>query len=710
MGLFSKKVTQVESLSLLLYEDTPNLVARSIFTSVTNDRPIADDLVANYLSSVSLKANQMYNYGKNTYTLGLPNGRTEYIRADDTAVKLVIERNVGSPVYLSFSSIEECNADYYAWQFMEPNRGWNYATDVVTKPPFTPVNIVGSVTFTNAHIVNAHTIDIYYSYKNTSGNTITKAERVPVVDTMQEGALFYHTNYYLLDDRLELIGERQYYNYNTTLGTEPSLTLPAGIVEQSPYYPIVPLRENNVDLTAKSLENTDLYRTSKACLKRIGLKFNELGDAINESPDINDVDHAYVILAVHLQSDVQNSIEYLHDYFSYLGDIAEYTKQDFDYWKQYEGASPPPVNKMTISDARLKVDIVYNYITKTIRAGSVGDIGEVTRTNTVVSRATVTKEEEHKKGGTVNVFSYGYEQSYVTFRKQIATNSYEEVRVFGLVHVNHIYGSYTVETTIATSLSTDNDDFWLPLHVVVSKARGLMAHEAIMYDSIRIVFNCITVTKLKWYETGFFKFVVTAVGIVLSVMSLGSMAPMIAAGLQIGLAAGYLIAAALVITVQLGFQLLIDVIGIDNAFFLAVAVVAAAIVTGNIPAGIDGVSFADALMFASSSLQQTIGSAIEDILKEITGQMAELVEQATETQKELDKIWEDLDTSIGLDPLALVRWTSATSIDTTETPEEFFFRTTHSGNIGVRALDEAESFVTNSLKLEGTSPLHSLSI
>ena len=80
------------------------------------------------------------------------------------------------------------------------------------------------------------------------------------------------------------------------------------------------------------------------------------------------------------------------------------------------------------------------------------------------------------------------------------------------------------------------------------------------------------------------------------------------------------------------------------------------------------------------------------------------------TQKELDEVWDELKSSVNLDPLALVRWTSAVSLDFNETPEQFYFRTSHVGNIGVRALDEISSFVESSLQLEGITPLKSVVI
>ena len=722
MGFFSQKTTQVESTSVLLFQDTPNLVRDSVYLSVMHDRPIADDLAANYFNSVAVRAEAMYKYGKDTYVHGLPQGTTEYLRAGDTAVKLVIERDLGQLVYITYSTVEPCTANYTAEQFMAANRGWQYGTLHIPQPPFTPVDPTAQVSFHDAYITGTNTIKIEYSYtdaRDPAAPVVVYAnESVTTTDTFEIGAMYYYASYYALDSRLEYTGERQYYSYNTNAGTEPMLDKHFTKDKQSPYYPIIPLRQNNVDLTAISLKGTPAYDTSRKCLQKLGLKIEDLGEAINGSPDVDSVDHAFVAIAVHLQSDVQNTMQYLHAYFAHLHDIAEYDEQDHLYWAGLNNAAiAPPTNMISIEDAQLRVDVAYTYITKQLVTGvTATKIGDVTRTSTVLPRVNVIKVMgTDASGNDILGSAGGWEQSYVTFRKQVSATQYEEIKVHGLIHINHVYQHRTVEATIADSLTTDNDDFWIPVNIVVSKGLGVLNHNSLLYDAIRMVFNCIEITKLKWYQTTLFQAIVMVIAIVLTVWSLGSMGASLtwAAGLvgSSNLWIGALVLVGINIAIQVGFSMLVNVLGIESALVLAtIAIIGSMFMPGNVPVGIQGATFADALMFAGQSLVLAIQDAQIEALDAIAGEARVLEESQTILQAELDATWEDINGSYGINPMAAIRWTSAASIDSMESPTEFYHRTSHAGNAGVRALDEIESFVDERLKLEGVNTLQALKL
>lgn len=705
MGLFSETVTTVESFSARLIEDTPNLVKDSVYNAVLYNRSIADDLIANYLNGLAIKSDQMYRYAKTSYTYGLPNGHTEVIMPNAKLVKEAIELSIGAKVSVYFTTLEDCNPDYFAREILSLTQGWNPDTGIVSNPPFTPQG--GSptpVVFTYAEIVTPTVVGINYEYTYTASNgtrvLATEHREYPVIRYyMNEAAPYLHATYYEVTASGSSTGILQYWNYDTTSNVYPALSLPDGIVEDSPYYPIVPIRENNVDLTDASLKDTELYKTSKACLNKIGLDFVSLGEGVQANPDIDQVDHAYVILAVHLQSEELQSINYLHSYFSYLHGISKVTKADFDRWQQEEHKiEPPPVNKMVIEDVNFKISIAYTYITKKVVEGSIGDIGKVVRTNYVRPRELL-------------IFGFGYETSSIVFQRQIASNLYEEVEVFGLTHVNHIYQRYTVETTIGRSIDKDNDDFFIPININVAKTLGLMEHNYLMYDAIRIVFNSFDVRKLKWYETGFFKLVLIVIAIIITIYSLGTLSEsMIAAygavaggGTAAAIAAGLVLAEAIVWAAiySLAAGWVVDALGVEFALIAAVLALAAGLAATNgtaISGSVAGMPFSIDLIQIASVVAGSISKSAGEQISDIRQEAEELAIKQNELLEELNELYDALDNGLTIDPFEWI--TYDTLSNPYESPDEMYNRTIHAGNIGVLSLNAVSQYVESQLKLD----------
>lgn len=705
MGLFSETVTTVDSYSTRLVEDTPDLVKDSVYNAVLYNRSVADDLIANYLNGLAIKSDQMYRYAKSDYTYGLPNGHTEVILPNARVIKEAVEFTVGTRVSISFVTLETCNPDYFAREILTLTQGWNITTGIVANPPFVLQGVNQTpVVFTFAEIASATQVGINYEYTYTASNgsrvVAQEYRQYPVLRYyMKADAPYLHVTYYEANSTGGATGALKYWNYDTTSNVYPALSLPEGIVEDSPYYPIVPIREDNKDLTDASLKETELYKTSKTCLKKIGLDFVSLGEGVQANPDIGQVDHAYVILAVHLQSEELQSINYLFQYFSYLHGISKVTQDDFAKWNQGEKTlAPPPVNSMVIEDARFKVSISYTYITKKIVEGSLGELGKVVRTNNVRPRKRI-------------AFGFGYETSSIVFQKQVAIGLYEEVEVFGLTHVNHIYKRYTVESTIGKSLNKDEDDFFLPININVAKSLGLMEHNYLMYDSIRIVFNSFDVRKLKWYETGFFKIVLIVIAIIITIYSLGTLSEsMVAAygavaggGAAAAIAAGLVLAEAIVWSAiySLAAGWVVDALGVEFALIAAVLALAAGLTVANgtaVSGSVAGMPFSIDLIQISSIVAGGISKSAGEQISDIRQEAEELAIKQNELLEELNELYDALDNGLSIDPFEWI--TYDTLSNPYESPDEMYNRTIHAGNIGVLSLNAVSQYVESQLKLD----------
>lgn len=715
MGAFSSKTrTFVASTSAPLSVADAIPVISSVMESILDDKSTTETILRNELQSSSREIDRLYQYAVSDYTLGLPQGTMEIGRGNDVAVKAVLDAIEGEPVTLISNVLDSFNPEAWALDYMLNNRAYNPNTNIVGNPhqpkPQT-IYYAGAALSATRDSVNVFTsytttVHITDSEGGMSINqmTHTQTETVPLGFTVGLTDIFYIVNY-------SVGGTEKYWFYNEALGTYPTLDIADGTSLSSPFYPIVPIRHHNVDKTDPTLKGTAQYDTSKEMLRRGGIDFSALGDLVNENPDIADIDHAFVYFGVDLHTENKRSQAYLAEFFAYLEGTSTYTKANYTAWSAGSRANPPPINTLKIEDGGLKIKIHYNYIDSQIKTGVIGNPGEGTRTTNIQPLFTQVQEVYDGEAGTMTAFAYDTEMSSVTFRKQVNDTQYLEVEVKGLLHVNYVYGHHTVETTIAMSAEADPDkedkNFIIPLNRFVVEQMPLMERNLLYGDAIHMIFNSYVRVKLKWYQTGWFKFIVVVVAVVLTAYGMGQFGAALYSAAQAGaMALIKFLVTAIVISLAVTYAVdkFIDLFGLENTFIAMVIATAAAIYVAATTGDTTGLMItAEQMMWAVGALGAGIQRQVTDDMNDLLSTNAAIMAEVEEKQDYLEDLYNELDTVSDLiDPFKFIAAPSYFSPD--EDPDAFYTRTIHSGNIGVLSLDAVSTFVQDKVKLPPTKP------
>lgn len=691
MGLFSKTVTTYASQAMSLIEDNPKFIPTTIRKAILSGSDIMSSIQGALTNNIALSAKHYYTYGRDHYLYGLPTGTFVGYYVDVDAIHGVLESIEGVPIYLAsataasepdgrFFILPWLNSVSYSWE----DNSFTY--------------LGGECTFISAEVTAENTVTLTYQYETTSvdGASVLVTDSLILSAEVAFDSLYVLAIYYLLDEAGLPTGDAKFFTYLVSSEVYPEITPTNTKAQEAPYYPVVPIRYNNT-----SLSNMDGYSTAKKLLKKIGVNVDDVLSGVENNPDIKEIDYAFIILGFNMDTTSSYAVEYMHNYFSFLADNSIYDKAAYTAWhdKFTNGVvnDLPPINRVVVSDVMYKSEITYKYITKKVVSGVIGTTG-------TVDKEIILRERERYYRGNIGMFAFSsafyFENSSLFLRKQITVSSYEEIEVRGLMHTNIVNNKGRIESTLKEVVEDkDNNNFIVPLNsYIFDHTLSVTKRINLMYDCIQIIINSYKKTKLKWYQTGFFQFVMLVITIALTIYGLPELGVTLQTATAAEIAVMLATQLAIAVAVQLAIRVAIKALGINGALAAILIVVAAAATyrfAGG--SGMKNLPWAKEMMSAVNTLPSAYNKEVSAMTKDIMEDMAAFQQSAQAQLDEIHKKLEEITKQSNLDPLgifALMDYYPNESID------DYYYRHCHMGNPGVLTLDAIADYVDNMLNIK----------
>jgi len=355
---------------------------------------------------------------------------------------------------------------------------------------------------------------------------------------------------------------------------------------------------------------------------------------------------------------------------------------------------------VTISEGNFKLDFSYYYMDEEIKTMNIGKVGTVKR--------------EYSLGGSTSDSGLYISKNEIKFIKQISTTRCSIVSVMAPYYENRVEGKHSIKCDLEDA--HEGKDFILPVNREVGKSLGAIKNHELMYDSIRVTINTITTVKLKWYQTGIFKLIVTVIAVVVSLYTAGGFSGISAAILQ-DFMINMIITTVVGISIDIGMKFLVDVVGLQGDFLMVVAAIALVYGATKIGGAVSNALLNNPAL-ATPTFAQNLLDVTNIINKGVTIGIREAMEQKTEEyedimaqlQVEIDEAKEELES---LEPNGRLSVEALTSVGSEwivqETPSQFYARSVLT-NPGVLSLGEIENYVNRSLSLPGITNFNSMEI
>jgi hypothetical protein len=425
----------------------------------------------------------------------------------------------------------------------------------------------------------------------------------------------------------------------------------------------------------------DVWAQTQKSYKKLtgGQKLSKLVEQIAENEDIDDIDHAFIMHGVSVNTQEKRSKLYLAHFFERMMTIDPTSQAAYDAMGAIEAAYQADLqawreSRATWNDEHPGVPVPPPPVKPAVLVPttSLTISSKIGTDNTDLCDITLKWKSTQKTTGTglgkpgalpqdvwwdpVTVNSYGDEVATLWWQTGEAT--WTKYQIIGLHFINEIYKGEAFKLGIKDALTPDSEytesPFIVPIHYDTLKSMPLVWSTQVMCSSTYLVFNCYEVVKQKWYETGIFKIVVFAVMIAITVATGGAgaigllgTAGSVGASLGFtGLMATIVGAVANALAAMILMQIIswasVKIFGAKLGMIIATIASVAAMTVGT--SMMNGMSFSAAWgnMMSAANLLKLTNSAIGAVGGYIQASTAEIMQKTADMMNEHEKAMNDV--------------------------------------------------------------------
>ena len=717
------KVTVSTSVSRVIEDKlVPDSLKTGVIKGVFEGDQLVENIMEDIVASIGIRAERMYQYGKKHSPFGLPSSTLLNNIAGKDVVQSLLNQLTGTPVTIEYYHYGPLNNLHAGWSLLCQNYGYNPATNelvslskikgfpvylsdmqvVITNATaeelvngsleqwgtpansgYTPLRPITGQGVATPYAIDATASQDYFRVSYAWKDTATIQ-----TDTLTFPVGSENPNLGYFQAKYSYGAITKYWTYRDGAGTYPVLDATFNTEHDAlgSFFPWCYFRFDKRS-TASDTGSSE-YKTSTKLMKFLGMDYQEVADSINENPDIDDVESAFLMLAVPASTGDEAEQRYLFDFFKSLYVSRGITESIVSSeTKALVTRSSVSQTSLVIQDARFKMNINLAGIHRTVKAGALGAIGShsssVGSYTYHISRTTYASKADTE--GTTRVSEYTVPCHY--YRKQITSSLYEEIEV------RDLEVAYFVEDNYKAVADISDGNLLIPLDRSITKEYPPSVREKLYARSMHFVINSKVETKIKWYQRGWFRIFMTIVAIVITIFSMGGLS-----GVSAAIMAATATTAALISTVislvlnylifTVAMKYFVKVLGAKVAMILAVVAISFGMYS-QIAGGVANAPWAADLIKVASGLTNAISDHFSDALLGLQKE-ADLFSLYAKEQTELLENTKDLLTqNTLLSPFTVFG----------ESPENYYQRTVHSGNIGILGIDAVSEFTTTMLRL-----------
>lgn len=742
MGLFSsKKKVKVNVTVQRLFEDSqiPDSARQGVIKGILNDGSLVDYMMEDIAGSIGVRVNTALARAKRSnYYFGIPSSKIKSNIDARSVVLSTIASNVGKSITPTYYVMAPMNSFHFAWTWLVNTHRYNPQTNELLglsastgKPcylksmlatytkesydfmqetydmgmveqlgpspssgytpsnPFTSLGTIGNYAPQPTYEVSSVAVDDYvtikYEFESTKGVFVERGITLPLssIDLTQD----FHQCRYVQSD-----GKIGFFTYQQGSGTYPLIDNVFALTFDNlgTYYPWIYFRVD--DTRVLYLSDPKAYTDAKKISEYLGVDYDMLEQKVHEDPNVVDVQQSMLMFGITPGDKDETCIEYLFKYFSLLhANAIPAPDKANGLDDKFNAFTTSPSQIQVIQDKFFKQTFQFSGIAKQRKPGKIGKVGLYTSEYAVVGQKDQSFLTNGPKGVGTRAVTNG--QPAWIYRFQVTDSVFEEIAIYGL-RVN-----YDVHKKKGYGAGATSDRMLVPVDKEVLRTLGMRKKERVLCRGLQFFVSTAVTITTPWYASGAFKIVMLIVAVVITVLSSGTAWQTIVAAAALGAAALTITIITYIVTtlaIQYGVKLFVKQFGPQLGIIAAIA----AVVVGAYASSDLGTTWGETLVSVGNNLVNESSLAYQDAVSDMMKDFEDFEKYAQGQFDNLKDKAEQLGLNgqnVGLEPLEMVY--RVPDIRIGETPNDFYNRTVHSGNIGVTSFDMVENFASLRLTL-----------
>lgn len=538
MGLFSKTIIYVDSAIYNLSGDPldrgnflRSSVANCILDPNRRDRSIGKSIVANHLRGPAVKQRAFHRWAQNNFSVGCSSAEfvgTGTIGSFDITPYVPVAS--GYEVVVQTFEIE--NADFFRWAEQHI---------LATRPD----DLLTTWTCSYDQATNQITIQ----YEDLSTEIITATDYVG-------SDRYIYVNYI---ERVPAslpetwVGKIWIYHVGSGVVALDNLDASSNIPPE--FFPFIPLRMWNKPID--HADYSDIYADCEEAYKRYTQKsITEILEKIEDNENVGDIDHAFMVFGVPLNTNDNAGRRYIYEFFKELIPYQTWGRAEYETWRTNLLSLDPAYFDVSGNENRIRlksdhplaapydISVSWSCISEEIFAG-VGKVdaksGEVWLQEGRTTTANQTYIYDYSdSSGEPKYRTRTVEVEELDIYHQVDADTYKVLRISGLVHTNMVYGGRSIEIHPSEALADEDESgFFIPMHGPTLKKLSLVVGTQACVGNALLVLNCYKVVKLKWYQIGFFRILLSIVLAVISAFIFPGAGGILGSHIAVGTSMGF---------------------------------------------------------------------------------------------------------------------------------------------------------------------------
>jgi hypothetical protein len=553
MGLFSgSSKTYVSSVAYNLggpIEDRPNFLRSVVLQGVLSDSPsLGEDIVGQHITGPGIRQRSFYRWSKTNYPLGVCEAQVfQAFAVDPLLVAAAIPLDAGESVALSAAFIDTGDIIYWAEQWILENQ----------PADFNGVWVVDFDEVTSEMVI-----------------TFESSPEARVVMPGFDRSAKYVFGYYTLT-LADASTTKGVFIYKLGSGNA-SLDALEETVENIPeIFPIIPLRLDNKPIDHEDFKE-DFPSHRRAYAKATGSKISDILASIEENESIEDIDFAFLVHGVELNTVEPIGQRYVFEFLRKLipnqittpAGLTDWLLNMLGYivetdalaaWEEAQSDPADPLYGTERPTLGPREDLAFTRYEVKAQSGLPYEvhIGWVTideeistglgKPDAKVDDVWFEVLEDISVPGVpfeIGSVAAGSLTRMAAYRQE-GPDVYRKLTIYGMYHENFVYNGKSVYITTTEALGEEAESgFIIPLHYPSLLELSLIDSTQLSISNKLIVFNCYKVVKRRWYQSGIFGIIVS---IVLSVVFFPAGAGLLGTNLAIGTSLGFTGTSALIV-------------------------------------------------------------------------------------------------------------------------------------------------------------------